>query len=476
MRYAISKGIALALATSPLFLGCGGNASDPGPINAPQCSGATCGSQGAPGIGAGAAPLCPANADIVKSTYLGGAGSGEVLSVNIDAVNMTYTLKWLESPVPLAAGEVNVTRAGTTVTGAVVHPPAGTLPTAEQTRCAFVLTPASGKASDGSTYTTLFNAANPPMVFVGLGVAGGGIPGATVQFNGVDLTGLGLPGTVAFPVAQRTFDFYPFIGFSSTSTNVADLAGSYNSLLYHITPSNKYKATVEVAQETFDAAGNCSLVPGQTYTQCQTTGGAWTLNANGTYLTSTLATPIQGKRTSGTVLDLAYPTGFPTAASANMILGKLNGQTVPIIVRTGKVVAPASLLQLTSAVADDESGIAMLAPLSAIQPSAVNGGYVGADSNFKYTATLLQNNVGSFINPSTAAPETGFGLDYAVTHVPGLIGVQTQQGAQGALIAAGGLYGVFFNGATVNGGPTASSTNADTTATPYFGIGAQISK
>jgi len=78
MPYAISKGLALALATAPLFVACGGgNADNPGPINTPQCSGASCGTQGAPAVGAGAGPLCPANADIVTSTYLGGAGSGE---------------------------------------------------------------------------------------------------------------------------------------------------------------------------------------------------------------------------------------------------------------------------------------------------------------------------------------------------------------------------------------------------------------
>uniref|UniRef100_UPI0035C97BD5 DUF2957 domain-containing protein n=1 Tax=uncultured Caballeronia sp. TaxID=1827198 RepID=UPI0035C97BD5 len=149
MPYAISKGLALALAAAPLFIACGGGkADDPGPINTPQCSGASCGTQGAPGVGAGAAPLCPANADIVANTYLGGAGSGEIVSLNIDAVNMKYTLKWLESPIPLVTGTVNPTRKGTTIVGAVVHPPAGTLPTAEQTRCAFVLTPGGGQASD----------------------------------------------------------------------------------------------------------------------------------------------------------------------------------------------------------------------------------------------------------------------------------------------------------------------------------------
>ena len=203
MPYAISKGLALALATAPLFVACGGNADNPGPINTPQCSGASCGTQGAPAVGAGAAPLCPANADIVKSTYLGGAGSGEIVSLNIDAVNMKYTLKWLESPIPLVTGDRQSDPQGhDDRAGAVVHPPAGTLPTAEQTRCAFVLTPGGGQASDGSIYTTAaaFNQANPPTIFIGQGVAGGGIPGATVQYNGATLTATGVH---AIPVSRH---------------------------------------------------------------------------------------------------------------------------------------------------------------------------------------------------------------------------------------------------------------------------------
>jgi hypothetical protein len=110
--------------------------------------------------------------------------------VNIDATAMTYTLKWLESPIPLRTSEVTPTRAGTQITGAVIHPPTGMLPTAEQTRCAFILGAGTGIApGDGQPYTTpdFVNNPNPPMILVGLGVAGGGIPGATVQFDGLTI-------------------------------------------------------------------------------------------------------------------------------------------------------------------------------------------------------------------------------------------------------------------------------------------------
>ncbi len=94
----------------------------------------------------------------------------------------------------------------------------------------------------------------------------------------------------------------------------------------------------------------------------------------------------------------------------------------------------------------------MLAPNTALTSGAFDGGYVGAESNFKYTVTLLQGPVGSFINPSTQAFETGFGMSYA-QQLRGLIGVQDQ-----------------------NGGLTSTSANADTPSSPYFGIGTLLSK
>ena len=92
MSHAITRGLAMAIATAPLLIACGGGKADnPGPINAPQCSGSSCGVQGPPTSNAGTTALCPATADIVKTTFLGGAGSGEVVQVNIDATAMTYT-------------------------------------------------------------------------------------------------------------------------------------------------------------------------------------------------------------------------------------------------------------------------------------------------------------------------------------------------------------------------------------------------
>lgn len=471
MSDAITRGLALAIATAPLLIACGGGkASDPAAINTPQCSGSSCPVQGPPPQGT-VASLCPATADIGSSTYLGGAGSGEVVSLNINATAMTYTLTWLQSPIPLHTGEVTPTRAGVTITGAVVHPPTGTLPTAEQTRCAFVLTPGSGTAAvDGSTYTTqsTFNQANPPMVLVGLGVAGGGIPGAAIQYNGFQPTAAALGpqlssllGINLFPVAARSFDFYPFLGFASVDTNLADMKGDYNALFYHLQPSNKYATVATTAQESFDGAGNCSVPSGATNTACESTGQTWTAVSGQSYFSSADAPRLMpGPSLLGGLVT------FPIAASANMILGKVNGQVVPLVVRTGQV-DPNNL------VVDDESGIAMLASATQIQSGAINGGYVGADSNFDYTATLLQGAGGTFVNPSTSAAESAFALDYTQQHL-GLINVTDKQGNTGSLIASGGLYAIFINGEE-NGGVTATSANSDTLNLPYFGIGAQIS-
>lgn len=452
MSHAIIRGMALAMATAPLLVACGGGkADDPGPINSPQCSGTSCGVQGPPNQGAGAAPLCPADADIVKSTYLGGAGSGEVVRLNIDATTMTYTLSWLESPIPLVTGgDPSVTRAGVTITGHVIHPPSGTLPTAEQTRCAFILAPGSGTAPNGTTYTspdfTQDATPNPPMVFVGQGVAGGGIPGTTVEYDGY----LGLIG----PVPNRHFDFYPFLGFASTTTSLSALPGTYNGLLYHLSPTAKYLTVATNSIETFDANGACTSSSG-----CLTTGDALTVNSNG-YLDSTHPPVIVNGSGSQTPLRIGND------AIAHMIIGQLNGATVPLVVRTGHVSPPLSV--------DDESGIALLAKSATVSSGDIDGGYVGADSNFRYTATLLKGPIGTFINPTTAAAESGFGLSYGLPS-PGLVGVGDAQHNTGFAIASGGLFAIFING-TENGGVVASSSNADTTGAPYFGIGAQISK
>ncbi|MBN3735581.1 DUF2957 domain-containing protein [Burkholderia sp. Tr-20390] len=468
MSHTLSKGVATAFAIAPFLVACGGgDGGAPAPINAPQCSGSSCGTQGPPPSQPINGALCPANADIVKSTYLGGAGSGEIVSVNIDAVAMTYTLKWLESPIPLATGTVTPSRVGTTITGAVMHPPTGVLPTAEQTRCAFILTPGTGKAPSGATYSTAadFNQANPPMLLVGMGVAGGGIPGATIQYDGLTI----IPGVLQNigQVPKRHFDFYPFLGFANTTTDISKLPGTYNALLYHLVPSSNYATKGSNSSETFDTNGACTSSGSG---GCQTTGDPWKASANGGYFDSTKAPQI--------LPQTQLPTGATgKSATAHMVIGQLNGATVPVIVRTGNVNLGTPPLHLDAQV-DDESGIAVLGAATAITSGAIDGGYAGADSNFKYTAALIRGSNASFINPSTQAEEDGFTLDYGQA-TPGLLNATTipksGSAASGVVIATGGLYAALIQG-TVNGGVTPTSANSTTSSTPYFGVGAQISK
>ncbi|WP_322066928.1 DUF2957 domain-containing protein [Burkholderia ubonensis] len=472
MSHTLSKGVATAFAIAPLLVACGGGGSGaPAPIEAPQCSGSSCGTQGPPASQPVNGSLCPANADIVKSTYLGGAGSGEIVSVNIDAVAMTYTLKWLESPIPLATGTVTPTRVGTTITGRVMHPPTGTLPTAEQTRCAFVLTPGAGTAGNGSAYSTAadFNPANPPMLLVGMGVAGGGIPGATIQYDGLTI----IPGVVqnVGKVPNRHFDFYPFLGFASTTTDLTKLPGTYNALIYHLVPSSNYATKGSNSSETFDASGACTSTSAG---GCQTSGDPWKASANGGYFDSTKA-PQTLPQTS---LPLVGQTG--KSAIAHMVIGQLNGATVPVIVRTGNVNLGTPPLHADAQV-DDESGIAVLGKATALASGGIDGGYAGADSNFKYTAALIRGGNATFVNPTTQAAEDGFTLDYGQA-TPGLLNLQTippansgYAASSGLLISTGGLYAALVQG-TVNGGVTPSSANASTLSAPYFGVGAQISK
>ncbi|WP_028226962.1 DUF2957 domain-containing protein [Paraburkholderia ferrariae] len=450
------RGVALAMVASPLLIACGGgNASDPGPISPAQCSGSTCTNQGAPSSATPATALCPSDSDIAANTYLGGAGSGEVVSLNINPTNMTYKLTWLASPIPLQSSSVQNTRTGLTITGTVQHPPSGSLPSAAQIACAFQLQAGTGTLN-GTTYTTAYNSQNPPTIYVGFGVAGGGIPGATVDIDGDVQANLLFPNQPA-----RTFDFYPFLAFSSVSTSLSDLKGSYNALLYHIVPSSEFAAAAKVAQESYDANGNCSVPGGATNTSCETASSTWTTDPNGSYFTSTDAPQIEPPSNS--------LFGSPTA-SAHLILGKLNGAIVPLVVRTGHVqeIGSGGLIPQI----DDESGIALLAPATSLTSGSFDGSYIGADSNFAYTAALIHGQQGGFLKPATMTTESTFVLDYTQTH-PGLIGVTDGQGNAGNLIAVGGLYGIFINGEE-NGGVTASSANSTTQNTPYFGVGALI--
>jgi hypothetical protein len=92
---------------------------------------------------------------------------------------------------------------------------------------------------------------------------------------------------------------------------------------------------------------------------------------------------------------------------------------------------------------------------------------------------LINGGTGSFVNPGTSSAEDGFSLTYGVSASPGLVGVtaQTTGGgtANGYAIATGGLYAILIQGEE-NNGVTSTSTNSTTAQSPYFGVGAQVSK
>jgi hypothetical protein len=322
-------------------------------------------------------------------------------------------------------------------------------------------------------------------------------------------------------VPDRKFDFFPFIGFAQTSSTLADMKGKYNSLIYHIHPAANYAALATEYQETFDDNGDCvptnpgAVPPGMSaapadvigIASCATTpvqmglddaplaaNRTWTASADGDYFDGPLVSEIFGN--IGTTyfgaapqlegadsLDLGLGASLPMQpmAIAHLIIGKVNGATVPVIVRTG--VAQPSLASSSPPAADDESGIAVLAAANAVTPGALDGGFVGADSNIKYTATLIKGQQGSFIDPSTQATLGTFALDFSDQSNPGLVKLTDAHGNAGFAVTIGGLVVFGINGVE-NGGITPSSASMTTwdgvtstaNSAPYFGVGAQISK
>ncbi|MDN7902573.1 DUF2957 domain-containing protein [Burkholderia diffusa] len=378
-RKAILSCAVLAL---PFVAGCGGG-DDPGPINVPQCSGSACGPSGAETTPPVVTKLCPDSLDYT-TTYTGGAGSGEYVKVKFDTTKLTYQMQFIESSVPTSAGQVNDTRAGLTISGAFHHPT--NLPTAEQNRCAFVLD--SGATSDGA-YAVTINRADPPMLFVGNGVVGGGIPGATIAFAGLEP----FPGIVLGTVPSRTFDFYPFIGFTDTETDFSKVAGNYNELGIHLSPvgGSAQSSTGAVGwqpdvvnwNQTFNADGSCTITAGSDYS-CQTTGTPWALrkNADGspdnvfvshavTNAGGTLIYPFAGQGSAIVIVA-------PSQAKGIMIVGKLNGVLVPVVIRVGYTHIDAS--NLLASVADAEVGISMLSRTTAVSANSLKGGFIGATS------------------------------------------------------------------------------------------------
>jgi hypothetical protein len=341
---------------------------------------------------------------------------------------MTWQVTYVESPIPEATGTVTPTRAGMTASGTLTQETA--LPTAKLNQCAYRLNGAS------------LDPTRPARVFVGEGVAGGTIPGAQIQYGGV--LGVGA-------VPNTTFPYYPFIGFSSIETNIANVAGTYNQLGYHQIPSQDFLPVTVDAKITINADGSWSECDnsGINAGKCEQPGSNLAQSSDGSGAFETDNFQGQAKPTLATT---PLAKGF-------MIVGKLRNQLVPILVRTGY--ANPSALQ-----ADDESGISILAPQTAIAVNSPNGEYIGVDSQFDYRTTALEGTQATLLDPfnaSQASLATALNLNFTGA-IPGVV-TTTQVNAStgttptGKMIFSGGVFGYL---------------DLTTPASPYFTIGAFV--
>ena len=171
------------------------------------------------------------------------------------------------------------------------------------------------------------------------------------------------------------------------------------------------------------------------------------------------------------------PTGATgKSATAHMVIGQLNGATVPVIVRTGNVNLGTPPLHLDAQV-DDESGIAVLGAATAITSGAIDGGYAGADSNFKYgRPDPRQQRV-------VHQPEhAGRGRRLHARLRPGDAGpAERDDDSEERLgrIGRGNRDGRAVRGADSGHGERRRHVDLgefDDIVDPYFGVGAQISK
>ncbi|MBN3793669.1 DUF2957 domain-containing protein [Burkholderia sp. Ac-20392] len=518
----------MGLVLGPFISACGGG-DDPGPINVPQCSGAACGPSGAETTPPVLTKLCPDALDYT-TTYTGGAGSGEYIKVKFNTTNLSYQMQFVDSSVPTTAGQINNTRAGLTISGAFHHPT--NLPTPEQNRCAFVLD--SGATSDGA-YAITINRSDPPMLFVGNGIVGGGIPGATIAFSGIEL----VPGVVLGAVPSRTFDFYPFIGFSSIETDFEKVAGAYNEVGLHLSPTGtSFQTTVPQGwqpdvvnwNQTLNADGSCTITQDSDYS-CQTTGMPWTLrkNADGTPDNVFVSHPLTGMPYPSAGQEQPLVILTPSQAHGVMIVGKLNGALVPVVIRVGFSYAAAN--NPLASVADAEVGISILTPARAVESNVLKGGFIGAtsasacgvvtsngpsgapgnsgpsfdrnkshpdlpgkyDGTFflpaagncsdgtavssiaaNYTSALFQGNSAALIDPQTSSVTAQLGLDYAQVS-PGKVGVT----ANSDFIAKGanGNLAIFKKGDTgwiVTAGNVYAMVVNNSQVNPFFTVGAFV--
>jgi hypothetical protein len=406
--------LALSLA-APILIACGGGGGGGG--------GSAIGSTAA---AAATDRLCPASLDY-STVFTGGGGDGELVQMQIDTTKLTWQLKYVESAIPQRTGTVTPSRAGTMQTGTLT--PETLLPTTKLNQCAYYL---NGASLDPN---------RPARIFVGEGVMGGTIPGAEVQYSG--FAGFGA-------VPDTKFPYYPFIGFSSIDTNLADIAGKYNQLGYHQVPSQNFLPVAVDTAITINADGTWTECDntGVNAGKCQQPGTNWVKSADGSGVFETDNFQGQARPTNAV---LAQGKGF-------LIVGKLNNQLVPVLIRTGYA-------NPNTFTADDESGISLLAPQTAVAVHSQDGEYTGVDSQFNYRATALEGTQATMLdpyNPSQASLATPLDLNFNET-VPGVVTTSvtgtSPSTPTGKLIFTGGVFGYLYQ---------------ENTSSPYFTMNAFV--
>ena len=430
-------GVSLTIALSA----CGGGDGSPGGTT-PQAAAQQCATNGTctptgPTENQPVAAICPSVLDY-NTTYTGGSGAGEYVKIQLDSTQGTYRIQILESAVPKQINTVSPTRAGVTFTGTMAHP-SKPLPTAAQNNCAYELKTVT--ASDGISQA-IIDPAHPPILFVGNGVAGGGIPGATIAYDNPGLGGIGV-------IPSTTFPMYPVLAFAETETNFAKVAGMYNVLGFHLVPSGgelfgtNFAPATANAVETLNADGTCTAASGT----CKTTGQPWTARADGAFES--------GNANNASPYPYFYKGALlqdnTSQAKGVLIVGKLEGKQVPLLVRVGFADINLDPLNFRLTV-DDESGIALLSPTTATSAAVLKGGYIGSGSDFKYTASSLHDNVGALLDPQdpTLVPTGAFQMDFTQATRPGVVSTVDNSGQAGSIITTGPVYAHLF---TTAGGP-----------------------
>ncbi|MBJ9733879.1 DUF2957 domain-containing protein [Burkholderia cenocepacia] len=400
---------------------------------------AACGGDGDPPP-APVVRLCPQTIDY-NTVFIGGSGAGELVKVQLDTTKMTYRMTYLASPVPATTGTGQPTRdtAPANVVDGTLADETG-LPTVKLNQCTFRMQNAS------------LDPSRPARLFLGEGVLGGAIPGATIQFDGV--IGVG-------KITKTTFPYYPFISFSSLETDLTKIAGTYNQLGYHQVPSQNFQPVALDQQVTINADGS--------YTETDNFG-----KKNGGQPLASSATvnqPFTLRPDAPAFQSLNYlPQIPPTLAALDpakagkgiLIVGKLRNQLVPVFIRTGA--ANADLTQGPPS-ADDESGISFLSPRTAVAQGSQDGEYTGVDSAFNYRATALVGAQATLLDPfnaSQAALTRALNLDYT-QKVPGVVTTVHADAASGPatgkFVFTGGVFGFLDMADTSN---------------PYFTVGAFV--